>query len=64
MIVPSIPHLIKLVETFAGRDDDTNVTITIPLGDLRVLVEPNRLCEDEGCPHHGTDHVCRSVDEG
>lgn len=19
------------------------------------------LCEDEGCPHHGTPHVCRSV---
>lgn len=19
------------------------------------------LCEDEGCPHHGTEHVCRSV---
>lgn len=26
-----------------------------------VLSAPVGLCEDEGCPHHGTEHVCRSA---
>lgn len=31
-------------------------------------VKPESLCDDEGCPHHGADHICierdqRKVDE-
>lgn len=27
----------------------------------RALIVRPPFCEDEGCPHHGTPHFCRSV---
>lgn len=41
MIIPSLIHLMKFLETVRGRDDDDMVTITVPIGDLRALVESN-----------------------
>lgn len=37
MIIPSLYHLIKFVETLRGRDEEDMITITLPLGDLRTL---------------------------
>lgn len=40
MFLPSIPHLIKFVETLAGREDEDYTTISMTIGDLRVLIGP------------------------
>jgi hypothetical protein len=37
MIISSIPHLTKFVETLAGRDEEDYAAVSMRIGDLRVL---------------------------
>lgn len=32
-----------------------------PVGSALPVKTEHRLCEDEGCPHHGTPHYCESI---
>lgn len=41
------PHCLRMTNTERARQ----------IGERRKLAEAE-LCEDEGCPHHGTKHVC------
>lgn len=35
----------------------------IDMHGIGVTRQQEQLCEDEGCPHHGTPHVCISHDD-
>lgn len=57
MIIPSLYHLQKFVETLAGRDDEDLVTISLPLGDLRILAEGK--LTDDSAPSYTSKDVRR-----
>lgn len=56
----AVPGLYKLYLRPWSHQDwqgewDGGVDVTIV---EQMVVFPPRLCDDEGCPHYGTDHVC------
>lgn len=59
-IESAVPGLYRLELSPWGYQDyegewDTGVDVTKA---TLLVAFPGRLCDDEGCPHHGTDHVC------
>lgn len=57
MILPSVYHLQKFLDTLAGRDEDDQVTVTMSIADLRMLVDgsPCKLTNDRQPPHTSGD---------
>lgn len=58
MILPSIPHLLKFLDTLQGRDEDDHVTVTMAIGDLRILAE-GKLTTDNAPEYTSKDVIRR-----
>lgn len=56
MIIPSVYHLQKFLDTLAGRDEDDHVTVTMSIADLRMLVQGDApLTNDSQAPYTSGD---------
>ena len=61
--LPKLPMALDIRKLLQEAVEDAKSEPPVPI--MKALVQDiaESLCEDEGCPHHGTDHTCLGLKE-